>query len=714
MQSGKIGNSYSFKTYVEKLIFAGENKRNPMMYHRRVDVVFTRRQNMFFKSTAKHIYLMIQSFKKTFRHARISFVFKFEDIGFVRSRLFDINEDIQFPYVYPSENTIYDMELHPGKYRTMDLKKIKKDIYGDDEDKIESSQITTTDGFFIYMAIYIAPYTIVDIAVGCSNNNNNNCMYESIRKSVGYYNQIKLINTPKKFRRYFNMNDDELFKITNENLYKIEKIYNMPIIIENWDDMNNFKHYIDPSNSNHSIDLKIINNDHIKLHIKEDRFYNNNGNKGITLTNGKIRNGIICHKYNQNLKKIETTCDGVNIIYYDVETFNKMKIKDDYFYHEQTKKLKESVIYEFNNITTIKNDLNKININLLKYKSFNKMLLQLFLINNEHVKNPDKIDDIENRFLSSSYHGGISYCISDNIEMNILKLDMNGCYQYYLCDDKFYIPHRKYDIYKYMSNEELYSLKFIPVGLYYCEIKTSDNEHINKIFRFSTNNCYYYYDIKSAMMLGLKIIMLNVKSGNGENIKNCILYSKSNQRISGYALFNNFIKDIYKHKYNSDDTKNETIKTIVSRIHGTLSETLKIKKNIKYFTENEYKNIINVDCDDIVEIPKNKKFERKTNDYMNKLIIKENQYVFRWGRIGTCISSYVRFKLCELYLSINKKYNTFLNDIVNLKVDSFTVKNPEYWKPKLLEFIKLDNELGNWKIEMDGTCKFAFGYMLDK
>ena len=37
-----------------------------------------------------------------------------------------------------------------------------------------------------------------------------------------------------------------------------------------------------------------------------------------------------------------------------------------------------------------------------------------------------------------------------------------------------------------------------------------------------------------------------------------------------------------------------------------------------------------------------------------------------------------------------------------IQIDSIALKNPEYWKTKLLQFIKIDNDMGNWKIEKEG------------
>jgi hypothetical protein len=716
MKSGNIRNILSFKTYIEKLIYIGENRNDKMMYHRRTDIKFNEQQNIFYKTTSSSIYTLIQSIKKTFKNAYISMVFKFEDIGFRRTPMFRLTEDILLMSTYPSSKTIKDIEKNPKKYRDIDIVEVKEHLDSTEQD---TGTYDTTDGFFDFMIIYVAPYTVTDIKVGCNKNNDNNCMYESIKLSVGYYNQNKLIDTSKKFRKYFNMNETELFDLSFNNITKLEKIYNMPIIIDGWKDQSKYDHFIDPSNSNHSINLKLIKHNHIKLHIKEDRHYENDDKtRMIRLTNKKIRKGIICHKFNTEKKQIETF-DGENLIYYDIETFNSMKNKDNYFYYEQTK-IRKTVQEAFDEINTIKTDLDNININLFKYKSLNKFIIQSFLFHNEHLNNPDLICDTETRFITASYHHGLQYCISDNIDLNILKIDMNGCYQFYLCNKYFVIPHRKYDIYKYMTTEELYNEyskhSTIKVGFYYCEVVKSEDENINKLFRFSTSNCYYYYDLKSAMLLNLKIIMLSKKSGNGEYIKNCILYTDNKSRISGYNAFNNFILDLYKDKYNEDKTKNYTIKMIIAKIQGLLSEKIKTKKQIKVFTEDEYKDFDKLDKNednDIVEIPKNKKYERKTTDYINKITIEDNIFRYRWGRIGACINAFVRFKMCDLIMKIQQKYNTFLNDIVAIQIDSIAVKTPEYWKPILLEFIKIDNDMGNWKIEKEGMAKIAFNHIVN-
>jgi hypothetical protein len=699
------------------LIYDGEDENDKMMYHRRTDIKFIKQQNIFYKSTATLIHMMVQSIKKTFKHAYLSFVYKLDDLGFRRSLMFDINKDMLISSLYPSKKTFLDIMKHPEKYRDLATELLKYETVEEYENFIEwdSGMYARSDGFFKFMIIYVSPYTIANVKVGCNDKDDNNCMYHSIMQSVGYYNQNKVINTPEKFRKYFDMDETELFELSYANITKLEKIYNMPITIDGWKYQNKFNHFIDPSNSNHLINLKLIKHNHIKLQIKEDRHYENDDTtRMIMLSNKKIRKGIICHKFNTEKKQIETY-DGENLIYYDVSIFHDMKNKDKYFYYEQTK-IRKSVQEAFEEINTIKTDLDNIHINLFKYKSLNKMILQNFLYHNEHLKNPDIIDDTENRFITASYHHGLQYCIPDNIDLNILKIDMNGCYQYYLCNKYFVIPHRKYDVYKYMTSEELYDNykinSTIKVGFYYCEVVKSEDENINKLFRFSTANCYYYYDLKIAMLLNLKIIMLCKKSGNGEYIKNCILYTANNQRICGYNAFNNFILDLYKHKYNEDKTKNNTIKMIIAKIQGLLSEKIKTKKAIKTFTEEEIKNIDKLEKDDIVRVPRNKFYERKTTEYINKIIIDENIFRYRWGRIGACINAFVRFKLVELIMKIQQKYNTFINDIVAIQIDSIALKNPEYWKPILLEFIKIDNDMGSWKIEKEGIVTIAFHHIV--
>ena len=63
-------------------------------------------------------------------------------------------------------------------------------------------------------------------------------------------------------------------------------------------------------------------------------------------------------------------------------------------------------------------------------------------------------------------------------------------------------------------------------------------------------------------------------------------------------------------------------------------------------------------------------------------------------------------------MKIQQKYNTFINDIVAIQIDSIALKNPEYWKPILLQFIKIDNDMGSWKIETEGLVTIAFHHIV--
>ena len=125
MQSGSIRDVLTFKTHIEKLIYDGEDENDKMMFHRRIDITFNKQQNIFYKSTAQSLHVLVHTIKKTFKHAYLSFVYKFDDIGFRRSLMFDINKDILISSLYPSKKTFEDIMKHPEKYRDFSTELLK-------------------------------------------------------------------------------------------------------------------------------------------------------------------------------------------------------------------------------------------------------------------------------------------------------------------------------------------------------------------------------------------------------------------------------------------------------------------------------------------------------------------------------------------------------------------------------------------------------------
>jgi hypothetical protein len=344
-------------------------------------------------------------------------------------------------------------------------------------------------------------------------------------------------------------------------------------------------------------------------------------------------------------------------------------------------------------IKQIESDLNKVGIELLRYKSFNKMIYYKFLMSNNFIKIPDVIGEIESIYLSHSYRFGLKYSIG-KYHGNIIKYDVNGFYQYYSIHKEFIIGHKTPSKHIYLSTEELYKSN-IKIGYYNCKIERSSDKNINKLFRFGDDyDCYYYYDLKCAIMLGLKITMYE-----NNNNKNCLLFDKG-EWIFGKSLFYDYITDLYKDKIDCNGIKNKTIKAMLSIVQGLLSEKIHRKEIINDLQDGEELNE-----NEIIKLDIHSKFVKRNlgKDKKNKIYINENQFKTRYGRCS-CINSFTRYKLAELLFNINKKYNSFLDDVLYIAIDSIVLKNPEIWKERMKEFITIDkNELGAMKIEKEGV-----------
>ncbi len=376
---------YNFKTVNEKVIFEGENKKDKSMLFKRMEIKFKSTQNIFLKSTNKIIYSTIKMIEKKFPNCFIQLFFNFYRDGIpsrtLTQEIKNIDKIIGLSY-NPRAIKLRGYKIEEGQIEinekleiyNFDIESItkNKEKYIFDDEKIQKyktqvknntfntidegeSHVLFVIGDIDYMIVYIEPYTKQNTQiVGCNNDNKNDCMFESIKTSVGFYNMPKFINTNKKFKKYFEVEENELFPLSHKNIYDLEKIFNKPIIIKNWKLDENFNHYIDVSNSNSVITLKIENENHIDIQIKNERFYDNKDEKELVIIrNNKSRKGILVYKYNLEKKQIETF-NGEEIIYYDVKYFNEeIKKKNEYYFEEQRSHFKTKTVIDIYNETLI-------------------------------------------------------------------------------------------------------------------------------------------------------------------------------------------------------------------------------------------------------------------------------------------------------------------------------------------------------------------------
>jgi hypothetical protein len=279
---------FKYKAYTEKTIFRGESIEDKKMYHSRYFLTFKTTTNIFEKRTTDILHAMIKYIKQitNYNKAYVQFYINFYDIGGLSGQKFEIKDRIVLvPYVYPSDETYKKIEEDKDKYwfnidEFGDYETYKKYLYDNSLDSY-NIKVPITDGIFKQMIIYIMPYTTTIQRVG--ENKNNDCMYKAIRNAVGFYNLPKKIKYDDRLKKSFKIQKEDKFILSTENIFKLEKMLNMPIIIKGWKEENNFNHYVHPDNSNHIINLKIDKNDHVVNVIDKNKYIGNDETMTIYL-----------------------------------------------------------------------------------------------------------------------------------------------------------------------------------------------------------------------------------------------------------------------------------------------------------------------------------------------------------------------------------------------------------------------------------------------
>ena len=134
--------------------------------------------------------------------------------------------------------------------------------------------------------------------------------------------------------------------------------------------------------------------------------------------------------------------------------------------------------------------------------------------------------------------------------------------------------------FKTITEAELFmNVNFFTYGIYRCNILQSNDDNINKLFRFNKKRFYTHIDLTNALSLGLTIKLIEDGTAN-------FLYYARDKCLAGSELFTEFVDILFALK----ESKIKRAKSILNILWGALSEhnTTKIhatsnkKGEIKY------------------------------------------------------------------------------------------------------------------------------------
>ena len=433
-------------------------------------------------------------------------------------------------------------------------------------------------------------YIYLNDSVGKSSKYND-CLYNCLSIILKENNPYK---SPQKLKRVLNI--PRFDGVDIKYIPEIEKKLKIPINVSG-----DFI-YKSALTGLKEINLKLING-----HYSVDHSFNK-----IAFNVSYSPRQIIIFQKDMTLKIIGY--DGVQEFNISNEYFDDINnFKTDYILiPKQNKKLSLKEEYEkFVNLADKLKDITKGQIDLYKTGTVKRTALYLFEQLSKEIHLPEHINQIEKEWLENATIGALINFTE--YEGEAYKYDIKSQYPSIL-KSVFMIPLKAGEFKKF-SKDEFDKLEYFTYGIYRVKIDKSEDENINRLFRFNNLNYYTHINITDAKKFGLKINLIEDEQANA------LMYSRD-KCLRADQIFKRFVDSLFEFKENKELEKDvrDYIKLIINRLWGALCET------------NEKRNIINKDSLDEFDIPKNYKVVQiKPSRNKNQIIldIANNDYFYK-------------------------------------------------------------------------------------
>jgi len=290
-------------------------------------------------------------------------------------------------------------------------------------------------------------------------------------------------------------------------------------------------------------------------------------------------------------------------------------------------------------------------INLYKTGSYHDTALSLFERITKFIHAEVILQD-EAEYIKNTSFGALICAEKYNGEL--YKYDVKSLYPFLMNSNtlKFPIKRGEFKIIESFND-------FFEFGIYRCKIEKSEDENINKIFKFNYHNYYTSIDLTNAKQLGLNIELIK------DNKPNFLYYSRD-KLITCNEVFKNYIDILFPLK----DNNIKKSKIILNILWGSLCEIDKRKQYIQTsFKIEEDEEICEIypSSDDTSHILKTTKFNKyyKTpyarlcpfiiaqgRKHMSNIMFEHKNNILRIQTdgflINKCIHSNTNVKLGEL------------------------------------------------------------------
>jgi hypothetical protein len=442
------------------------------------------------------------------------------------------------------------------------------------------------------------------------------------------------------------LNNDCLYYCLEYYLFNIKKIFGSPADFKKWLKLGRNDKV--PLNCIDKIEKELKN---FQINVRGDyvRSSTIQSNKiiNINLTNGHysvekpIKANI--NPYQRFNEKKLLLFDKKTFEAYDGETkwvLTKQEMKKHLFNHNseyilvdrETKKdennqtINITIEEEFKEYIEIADKLKQASnglINLYKSGNYIRASLDLFDKTTKYLQGAEPILQDEAEWIQLSSYSFIIW--REEYEGELFKYDVKSCIPYLMTLNTNKFPIKRGEFLNIKEFPE-----YLQFGIYRCVILPSQDESINRMFKFNNKGDYYTSNcINHARKLGLEVVLINDDKPN-------FLYYSRDKLITMNEVFKNYVDVLFKLK-EANIPKSKQLLTI---LWGSLCE----KDKKKHFIKDEFK----LDNEEeIIEI-----YPCSNDDSADiiKTIKRNNMYKTPYARISPFIISYTRTYVSNIML----------------------------------------------------------------
>ena len=275
---------------------------------------------------------------------------------------------------------------------------------------------------------------------------------------------------------------------------------------------------------------------------------------------------------------------------------------------------------------------------------FNKFSLSIY--------EGEELTLLEHQWINNSSIGALTNIEKDYKCEKLYKYDINSMYPSIMTSTNK-LPLKQGE-FKIMDKNDFEELKFFTFGIYRCIINKSDDENINRLFRFNKLNYYTHITLEAARKLNLKIELIE----DGEY--NFLHYSRD-KLIEFRAVFKSYVDYLYNFK---QQKISPYFKDVLNILWGSLCE-----KNTKKLYVNGSNDKLNIKDD--LEIISISPCASNENLIKFKVIQTKNIYKHKYARISPFILSIGRKTMSDMFLHYkdNLKYIRTDGVLLNKEID---------------------------------------------